>query len=392
MFILEDPYVSEFLKHAVIASGAPVLDTVMARRTFEGTSVRLYSDAEFADAYRAGGQRLYANSENAIGWIAEHLADTPLPGHIAAFKDKVRFRELIAGLYPDYRFAAVDFADLESFDPTSVPTPFVVKPAVGFFSLGVHVVESPEDWPATVRRIQSEVAEQVVHYPEQVVALDRFIVEQVIEGDEFAFDAFFDSEGQPHIVNVLGHLFASTSDVGDRVYYTSAELIERLRAPFTAFLQDLARREGPVDFPVHVEVRVDAQGHIAPIEVNPMRFAGWCVADLAHYAYGIDPYECYLTATAPDWDTVLPPAEGQVTAMVIADVPAGIDRTDIERVDYEAFSARFSEVLELRQIDYVKHPVFAFAFVRMPADEMGELYDVLTADLTEYLELEQSSR
>lgn len=392
MFILEDPYVSGFLAHAVIASGAPVLDTPMARRALGDDSPRLLGDADFAAAYRAGGGRIYANSENAIGWIAEHLADTPLPGHIATFKDKVRFRELIADRYPDYRFAAVEFADLDSFDPATVPAPFVIKPAVGFFSLGVHVVQSVDDWPAVLRRIQAEVAEQAIHYPEQVVALDRFIVEQVIEGDEYAFDAFFDADGRPHVVNILGHLFAGETDVGDRVYYTSAELIDRFRAPFEAFLEDLARREDLRDFPVHVEVRIDAQGRLAPIEVNPMRFAGWCVADLAHHAYGFDPYECYLTGSAPDWDSVLPPVADQVTAMVIADVPAGIDRTEIESVDYEGFSARFGNVLELRRIDYVRHPVFAFLFARMPADDLSELHDVLTADFGEYLELEESSR
>lgn len=392
MFILEEPYVSEFLARAVVASGAPVLDTPMARRALGDDSPQLLSDEAFAAAYRSDGGRLYANSENAIGWIAEHLGATPLPERIALFKDKVRFRELVADRYPDYRFAAVDATDLASFDPASVPAPFVIKPAVGFFSLGVHVVHTTEEWPPTVRRLEAEIAEQAVHYPEQVVALDRFIVEEVIDGDEYAFDAFFDAEGRPHIANVLGHLFASASDVSDRVYYTSAELIERFREPFTAFLEDLARRADLRDFPVHVEVRVDTHGRLAPIEVNPMRFAGWCVTDLAHHAYGIDPYACYLSGSAPDWGNVLPPTEGTVTAMVIADVPPGIDRTQIEHVDYDRFAARFSDLLELRRIDYLRYPVFAFAFVRMPADRMGELHDVLVADLGEYLDLEQSAR
>jgi len=369
MFILEEPYVSDLLAATVVATGAPVLDTSKARTALAGTGVPLLSGAEFAAAYEnTPGARLYSNSENAIGWIADHLADTPLPGRIDVFKDKVRFRQLVADLYPEYGFADLSLGDLRAFDPASLRTPFVIKPAVGFFSMGVHVVDTPEAWPGIVDTIEREVETFKAIYPDPVLGLHRFIAEEVIEGDEFAVDAYFDSEGRVTIVNIYGHLFASADDVSDRVYYTSVELIERYREPFAAFLGEVGKRAGLVDFPMHAELRVDGSGRVAPIEINPMRFGGWCATDLAHFAYGMNPYTMYLEGLAPDWAAIAEERRGTLTALVVADLPSSVNLASIESVDYEAFAANFSRVLDLRPTDFNHYPVFAFTFVEVPPD------------------------
>ena len=385
MFILEEPYVSRSLALAVARMGAPALATTAAKQAL-GKRYPLATDAEFAAAYAAERHpRLYANSENAIGWIAQHLAASGLPGRIDAFKDKVRFRELIVDLYPDYRFAGVSLHELAHFDATSMRTPFVVKPAVGFFSMGVHVVERAADWPAVVAQIHAEVREFADLYPDKVIGLDRFVVEEAIPGEEYAVDAYFDSEGQPVILNILGHLFASADDVSDRVYYTSAELVGRWREPFTAFLAEVGRRADLVDFPVHAELRVDGTGRIAPIEINPMRFAGWCVTDIAYHAYGIDPYEHFIDGLVPDWSSILAEGADRVYAVVVADIPSSVDRSAIESVDYEALEARFTKPLEVRRVDFRRYPVLGFVFAEVPANDLSELHVMLGADMMEYV-------
>ncbi|MBU4556301.1 MAG: ATP-grasp domain-containing protein, partial [Actinobacteria bacterium] len=103
MFILEAPYVSDLLARTVAASGLPVLDTPTAREALASAGTPLFDDDAFAAAFASRADaRLYSNSENAIGWIAEHLASTALPGRIDVFKDKVCFRRLVADLYPEY--------------------------------------------------------------------------------------------------------------------------------------------------------------------------------------------------------------------------------------------------------------------------------------------------
>jgi hypothetical protein len=391
MFILEDPYVSRRLALAAAGSGAPVLDTAAARRAL-GRRFGLLADEEFVRRYlEAERPRLYANSENAIGWIVEHLPGTPLASGIDLLKDKVRFRDLIADLYPDYRYAGVTLDELEGFDPASMRAPFVVKPAVGFFSMGVHVVDSVDAWPDVLAALHREVSEFASLYPDKVIGFDRFIVEEVIEGEEFAVDAYFDSDGSPVVLNVLGHLFASAADVSDRVYITSAELIERWVQPFATFLAEVGRRAGLRDFPVHAELRVDSNGRVAPIEINPMRFAGWCVTDIAFHAYGIDPYECFMEELVPDWARALERHRGSTFGVVVADIPASVDREAIESVDYEALEARFSRPVEVRRTDFRRYPVLGFVFAAVPSHDLGELRAMLGADLTAFVRMADSA-
>ncbi len=386
VFILEAPYVSDLLANTVAELGLPVLDTPMARERLSAQAQELIvSSEQFADLASKPGARLYSNSENAIGWIANHLAHTDLPRRISLHKDKVAFRDLVADLYPDYRYTALSREALTTFDPNTLRAPFVIKPAVGFFSAGVHVVESPQAWPGVLAKLEAEVDAAAAAYPEQALAADRFVAEEVIEGEEFAVDAYYDAQGSPVLVNVYAHLFASAHDVSDRVYYTNTETIERLGPLAIDFLAEVGKRAGLTDFPLHAELRIDSAGNVAPIEVNPMRFGGWCATDLAQHAYNINPYRCYLRGECPDWGRIAQETAGRTTAMIVADLPSHVELAAIRGVDYEEFSARFSKVIELRPTDFNRYPVFAFTFVEVPTSDFSELEAILGADLTGHL-------
>jgi len=130
------------------------------------------------------------------------------------------------------------------------------------------------------------VAAKRAMYPEQVLDLDRFVVEEVIDGEEFAVDAYFDGEGTPVLVNVLAHRFASADDVSDRVYYTSVDVIDRVGPIALEYLAEIGARAGLAHFPMHAEIRIDASGAVGAVEINPMRFGGWCATDLAYFFFG----------------------------------------------------------------------------------------------------------
>lgn len=396
MFLLEDPYVSEFLKKTVEDSGAPVLDNAVARRVFSGSDMPLVETQEFARLVRQDGARLYSNSENCIHWIEEQLQGTTLPERIALLKDKARFRDLLQDMYPDFHYQEVRLDELNSVDPSTFSKPFVIKPAVGFFSLGVHKVHSDADWPDIVERIAGEVRTVRDMYPAQVLDLSRFIIEECIEGEEYAVDAYYDADGRPVILNIFTHLFASADDVSDRVYYTSAAMIRAWEEKFSTLLAEVGRRAGLKNFPVHAELRVDTRtgtcpGTAAPcaafIEINPMRFAGWCCTDLAHFAYDLNPYMYYLEQRRPDWDAILAGREGKVWSLVVADIHPDVDRMAIASVDYEAFSAAFAKPLELRPVDWKRYSAFAFLFAETPEADISELEAILSADLRCYLRM-----
>jgi hypothetical protein len=384
MFILEEPYVSDFLKQTVVTAAAPVLDTPMARRVLAGTGLEPLPGEAFASLVAGRGRRLYANSENAIDWIAANLGDTPIPERIRVLKDKLAFRELLARDHPDHGFLGAGLDELETLDVSALGAPFVVKPSVGFFSLGVHKVHDHAHWPGTAAAVKSQARALTRQYPGRVLDTTRFVVEEAVPGQEFAVDAYFDAHGRAVVVNILAHLFASESDVSDRVYHTSAGIIRRWEEPFRQALDRVGELAGLADFPVHAELRVDHDGNMNFIEINPMRFAGWCTTDLAHFAWGLNPYLCYLQDRKPDWDRLLDGRQDRTFAIVVADLPPDQDLAAIARVDYEAFLARFTRPLELRKVDYSRYSVFAFLFVETPVDDLGELAAILGSDLSEF--------
>ena len=96
---------------------------------------------------------------------------------------------MLAEIYPDYYFQEVDFMALKSIPLESLHFPFVVKPAVGFLSLGVHTVNDDEEWKVVLARLEEEMTEAQKFYPPEVVCASKFILEEFIDGEEYAIDA-----------------------------------------------------------------------------------------------------------------------------------------------------------------------------------------------------------
>jgi len=125
-----------------------------------------------------------------------------------------------------FRYQGITFAELPDVAARDLPYPLVLKPAVGFFSLGVHVVRDPEEWRRAVHAVRRDVDAISRQYPRQVLNTERFIIEQCIQGREFAVDVFFNARGEAVIINIIEHLFASAKDVSDRVYIASSAIID----------------------------------------------------------------------------------------------------------------------------------------------------------------------
>lgn len=388
MLILDKPYVSEFLLNTARDRKIPVLKRTDHNPLLDqnrSKELNLRSEEEFLGV--AGAQaslKLYCNSENSINWIIKHLANTKIPQFIEFCKNKAKFREWIRPLYPDFYFREIDGRDIGRLDVTCIKKPFIIKPSVGFFSIGVYKVTSDAEWGGVVEALTQEMKLAEGLYPGEVMNSSKFILEECIDGDEFAIDAYYNASGKPVILNILKHPFSSDTDVSDRMYYTSKEIILDYLAPFQRVLEQIGDIAGFTNFPVHVEVRMDRDGNVTPIEFNPMRFAGWCVTDLAHFAYGINPYVYYFEDQEPDWSAILEGKDGRVYSLVLIDVPKGQEAATIKSFDYDAVSRIFGKVLEFRAIDFHEYPVFAFAFIETPADS-HELEAVLKMDFSKFV-------
>lgn len=385
MFLIDKPYVSDFLKNTIKDHSIPIVNTKESQQMslFDGTNV---ISENIAVQISNSNLMIYTNSENAIGWIAKNLSSTEIPEKIELFKDKFKFRQLISNLYPDFYYRKVDVTELDSIDIKLLPLPFIIKPSVGFFSMGVYKVAKEEEWNGVKNQINQEISDYLDLYPTEVVDFKSLIIEQCIDGDEFAIDAYFDSKGEPTILNILQHTFSSDSDVSDRVYTSSKEIIENNIINFQRFLKDIGSLANVTNFPCHIELRKDSDDTMIPIEINPMRFGGWCTtADFTYLAYGFNPYLYFYNQQKPDWTKILKEKEGKVYALIVLDNSTGIKSDDIDSFNYEKLLSDFETPLELREMDFTKYPVFGFLFTETTGSNLEELNRILGSDLTEYI-------
>ncbi len=386
MLILDHPYVSEFLKNTAAELQIPVLKNEMAAGLKTEKRLRLLEEAEFIEFIKEKGEcALYCNSENSIGWISENLDFTGMPKKIELFKNKVKFRELLERLYPELYFKSVEFEKLDEIRVEEIEKPFIIKPAVGFFSLGVHKVSTDEEWDLVLKSIKAEVKEIKELYPAQVLDVENFIIEGNIEGDEFAVDAYFNSKGKPVVLNIFKHIFSSENDVSDRVYFTSKTVIETYREAVEDLLKEIGKLVGLRNFPLHLELRVGVDRRVQPIELNPMRFAGLCTTDIAYFAYGINTYRYFLEQLEPEWDKILADKEGKSFCLVMLNRPADLNLKEVDAFDYEKLLSDFEKPLELRRVDHEKYGFFGYMFTETRDNNWEEIERILISDLREYI-------
>ncbi len=388
MFLIDKPYVSDFVKQTIIQNNFPVINTAGARAMGFDNGHNLLDEAAAIDAIKANDEfQIYTISEHSLGWIAEHLAGTGLPDKIDLFKNKVKFRQLLQPLYPDFYFKAVPFDELAAFPIDDVPLPFVIKPAVGFFSMGVHKVNHVGQWPPVKEHILSSAAGiEKSLFPRQVLDTGTFIIEQVVTGEEYALDAYYNAAGQPVILTILKHMFSSDEDVSDRIYISSKQIVEDNYARFRDFLCRVGKLAGIKNFPVHVELRVDSNGALVPIEINPMRFGGWCTtADMTYLAYGFNPYEYYFYQKQPDWTEILQDKAGKTYSLIVLDNSTKVTPDRIKAFDYERLLAGFENPLELRRLDHKQYPLFGLLFAETGEANISELEYILASDLSEFI-------
>jgi len=387
MILLDLPYVSDFLKQTIIRNNFPVLEPSGPKHFDPDMDSFCLTEAGAIDQVRKDTNlRIYTNSENSINWIIRHLGFTGFPETIQKFKDKAAFRRLTQSMFPGFFFREIAFDDIQDLSVLDFPVPFVIKPSVGFFSLGVYTVNNHPEWEGVKKRIHADIHSIKTLYPTEVLDISVFLAEQYIEGVEFAFDAYFDETGKPVILNILKHLFASGDDVSDRVYMTSKSILHENLDRMSYFLEQIGKLVPLKNFPLHVEVRIDDFGNIVPIEVNPLRFGGWCTtADITWHAYGINSYEYFLVGRKPDWVQILREQDDSLYSLIVLNNSTGVPGKEILSFDRDRLLTHFKHPLEFRPADHTEFPLFGFLFVKTRVEDFDELEWILKSDLREFI-------
>ena len=389
MFLLDKPYISDFLIQTIKKNNFPVIASDEAKDLISDKTLNWITKEEAIESYKNRSQpAIYSNSENAIHWVNKNLSFSDLPEKILFFKNKIKFRKLIKDIYPDYFYKGIMLSEIEDLDIESIKFPFIIKPAVGFFSMGVYKVENLEEWKIISKKIINEVKITKSIYPKEVIDFDDFIIEEYINGEEYAIDCYFNKNGEPVVLNILHHIFSSGKDVSDRVYSTSKEIIEMYVSKIETFLKILGKKLDLKNFPVHMEVRIDKNEKIIPIEVNPLRFGGWCTTgDLSWHAYGINSYEYFFKGIKPNWKKILESKSGKIFSIIVLDNNSGIKESEIVNFDYDKLLEKFSKPLVLRKVNYLEYPVFGFLFTENSTDNKHELTHILNSNLVDLIKV-----
>ena len=385
MFLIDQPFASDFLIQTIKEKQFKIVATPTAQAMINDDALNWVSEEAAISILKKNPLTpLYTNSENSIAWINQHLPASALSKQIETFKNKVAFRDLVQDAFPAFFFKAVKLEDLPNLDITEIKFPFVLKPSVGFFSLGVYIIRNNEDWLQAQQELKVDNLEN--SFPKEVIDSSTFIIEEYIEGEEYAIDSYFDKDGEVVILNILHHKFSSAADTSDRVYSTSQKIIETHLQSVSDFLQPIGDQLGLKNFPLHLEIRITPDGEIFPIEVNPLRFGGFCTtADLSGHAFQFNSYEYFTEGKKPDWKTIFQNKIPKKYSIVVLNNNSGITAAEVSAFNYDLLENEFEKVMECRRLDIKKYPVFGFLFTETSLEKQAELERILNSDLRKYI-------
>ncbi len=385
MILIDQPYISDFLIKTIKENNFEVIFTKEAKSLINDDSLNWISEKDaIKKLTNSPNPLVYTNSENSLLWIFNNLKETNLPNQIRLFKDKLKFRELTKDLLPNFMFREIKIDEIQTLDLAELVLPFVIKPSLGFFSIGVHVINNKADWDTAQKELNFDNLKSI--YPKEVMDASTFIIEEYIKGEEFAIDAYFNNIGDVVILNILHHKFSSNTDVSDRVYSTSQHIISKYKKVIEEFLKPIGEKAKLKNFPLHLELRIDEKGMIKPIEINPERFGGWCTTgDLSWHAFGFNSYQYFIQNKKPNWEEIFKNKEDKIYSIISLNNNSGINPSEITQFDFEMLKQDLENVLVIREFDFNKYSEFGLLFTETSMGNEKELNEMLNSDLTKYI-------
>ncbi|UPW83332.1 ATP-grasp domain-containing protein [Lysinibacillus sp. Ag94] len=385
MIILDRPYVSELLADTISKNKIPVIKLNEVFIPNEST-INLKKVDDLLIELEKGNSPILFNSENGLNILSKYAPNHYLTTVTDILKNKVTFRKTLSRHYTDFFFTEVSLKELEELDPSALPFPIIVKPVIGYSSIGVHRIDKVEEYKETIKQLKFEMEVTSSEYPIEVINNQSFIIEKLIEGDEYAVDVYFTEDGEPVILNLFKRMFRHEKDMSDRIYYTSKQVINESLNKIQEFLRTISSFFALKSAPIHIEIRID-KDQIVPIEVNPLRFAGIGTNELGVHAYGVNACEYFFKQEKPDWENIVNQMDDSIYSFCCAEIDASIDCKQVVSINHEAFKQNFGEILEYRPMNVNESSTFAVIFHKSP--DLNENRRLLNLDLNQYITLKE---
>jgi hypothetical protein len=193
--------------------------------------------------------------------------------------------------------------------------------------------------------------------------MDEMILEEFIDGEEYAVDMFYNSQGEVVITDITHHPLPHKQAYFHSIYYTSAQIFKDFYAPLKQFFQDFNQHLGLRNFPIHAEFKGTPQ-KLLPIEMNPLRFGGFGLADLPFYMTGLNPFKAFFSDEQINWENFWNGHPTEHYAWVLG--YKGTEIIDTQVIpNHQKFKDYLGKILHYTPVDHLKHPVFAMAYVEL---------------------------
>jgi hypothetical protein len=306
------------------------------------------SDLHF-DTY----QKVCITSETSIETITNCI-DIARANAIKALKDKFVFRTMLSKIYPNYHFEFVSAQDIQNI---SILKKSVIKPIKGCFGTGVRVIEPNIDFKQLSLDIAAELHKNGNIFSDSVLSKENFILEQYIDGEEYAVDMFYNAKGEPCIVNIYYHPMPKNKAYLHMIYYSSKVVFDKIYEKAKAFFTELNKILGVTNFAMHSEFKLDDQD-LLPIEINSMRFGGMGLGNLVFHALKVNPYSYFQQDTEPNWQKIWAENPEAIFTFFIAYNSANKSIADY-KPNREKLKTQFTQVLLEQNFDYQKQLAFA---------------------------------
>jgi len=305
--------------------------------------------------------KVYAPTESALEIILERLEDKAFTNAVNVLKDKHKFRELMSFIYPDFYYKKVMLDELDSIK-LDREKKYIVKPTKGFFGTAVKELNKRTDITEITKEIRGELEENTRYFSESVLSKNELIIEQFVEGEEYAVDMYYNNDGEPEILNIYHHPLPEKNEYFHVLYYTNKDVFTKFYNNIKTIFLELSKHLNIKNFPIHAEFKLENY-KLIPIEMNPLRYGGFGLADLTFHAFGFNPFLAYFNNFKPNWDKIWQSRSDFNLGWVL-----GYNGSDIEIKnhipDHDKFQNYLGDVLHYVKIDHTENPVFAIAYFK----------------------------
>ncbi len=310
-------------------------------------------------------------SEVSIETIVNRMDDRSRKNTIESLKDKYIFRKTIASIYPEYQYQFVEASQIKNL---AITRKSVIKPVKGVFGTAVRTIDRGTDLKKLAVELKTELSKNESIFSDGVLSKEDFLVEEYIEGEEYAVDMFYDADGNPCIINICHHPIPENKAYLHILYYFSKEVFDRIYTKAKHFFIELNKILNVTNLSIHGEFKLH-NDELMPIELNPLRYGGMGFGNMVFHALGINPYTYFLNNIEPDWQSIWEDRQEDIFCFFIAYNGVNININEC-KPNRERLKQQFTEVLLECSFDYQTQLTFGIYCLKETKENLANLLKI----------------